>query len=87
MPFESVVVHSVDQLETFRDMLLAQHDVLEQAYDTLRTECDNQGENWNDPQYTYLKGCIDDYYQQSKTQLSELEDSTTYITNLIEKLR
>ena len=87
MPFESVVVHSVDQLERFRDTLLAQREALEAAYDTLNTECSQQEENWCDPQYTYLRECIDEYYRQSKAQLSQLEHSTAYITNLIEKLR
>ena len=87
MPFGSVVVHSVDRLESFRDILLLQHDVLETAYDTLNTECTQQQENWNDPQFTYLRECIDEYYQQSKRQLTQLEESTAYITNLIEKLR
>ena len=55
MAYESVVVHSVDLLENFRDILQQQHDELEAAYDTLNSECTLQGENWNDPQYTYLK--------------------------------
>ena len=79
MAYESVVVHSVDLLENFRDVLQQQHDELEVVYDTLNSECTLQGENWNDPQYTYLKEC--------KTQLAQLEDSTAYITSLIEKLR
>ena len=87
MPCESVVVHSVDCLESFRDVLLVQHDVLENAYETLNTECTHQEENWNDPQYTRLKDCISDYYLQSKSQLTQLEESTAYITNLIAKLR
>ena len=87
MAYESVVVHSVDLLENFRDVLLQQHHDLETAYDTLYSECARQSENWNDPQYTYLKECIDMYYLQSKTQLTQLEDSTAYITSLIEKLR
>mgnify|MGYP007112692532 CR=1 FL=1 len=87
MAYESVVVHSVDLLENFWDVLQQQHDELEVVYDTLNSECTLQGENWNDPQYTYLKECIDEYYQLSKTQLAQLEDSTAYITSLIEKLR
>lgn len=87
MAYGSVVVHSVDLLETFRDVLKQQHDDLETAYDTLYCECTRQGENWNDPQYSYLKECVDTYYLQSKSQLTQLEDSTAYITNLIEKLR
>ena len=87
MAYGSVVVHSVDRLESFRDILLQQHDALETTYDTLSTECTLQGENWSDPQYTQLKECIDEYYQLSKTQLTQLEDSITYITGLIEKLK
>ena len=87
MTCESVVVHSVDLLENFRDVLQQQHDELEAAYDTLNTECTQQGANWNDPQYTYLKECIDEYYLLSKTQLAELENSIAYITSLIQKLR
>lgn len=83
----SVVVHSVDRLEAFRDLLQQQHDALEEAYDLLNAACTQQGENWNDPQYTHLQSCIDMYYQLSKTQLAQLEDSTAYITTLIEKLR
>lgn len=58
MAYESVVVHSVDLLENFRDVLQQQHDELEVVYDTLNSECTLQGENWNDPQYTYLKVCV-----------------------------
>lgn len=87
MAYGSVVVNSVDRLENFRDVLQQLHDELETAYDTLYSECTLQGENWNDPQYVYLKECVDTYYQQSKSQLTQLEDSTAYITSLIEKLR
>ena len=87
MAYGSVVVHSVDCLEAFRDVLQRQHDELEMAYDTLHMECTMQGENWSDPQYTYLKECIDEYYRMSKTQLAQLEESTAYITALVRKLR
>lgn len=87
MAYGSVVVHDVDCLERFRDVLLQQHDELETVYDTLCSECEMQGENWCDPQYTFLKQCIDTYYLQSKAQLSQLEESTAYITDLIEKLK
>lgn len=87
MAYGSVVVHSVDLLENFRDVLQQQHDELETAYDTLYFECKRQEENWNDSQYTFLKECVDTYYLQSKSQLTQLEDFTAYITNLIEKLR
>lgn len=87
MPLESVVVHSVDQLEAFRDVLLRQLEALESAYDTLNAACIGQEENWSDPQYTYLRECMDAYYQHSKLQLTQLEASASYITELIGKLR
>ena len=46
----SVVVHDVDSLETFGMFLQTKKDELETLYESLGTEPDQQGTNWQDPQ-------------------------------------
>lgn len=53
MAYESVVVHSVDLLENFRDVLQQQHDELEVVYDTLNSECTSRAS----PPMKYQKSC------------------------------
>ena len=83
----SVVVHDIDSLETYMGVLQAKRDELEGLYGVLSTETSNQGGNWQDPQYDYLKELIDNYSSSAQGQLSELDDSIYYISGLIAKLR
>lgn len=82
-----VVVHDIDSLETYMGVLQAKRDELEGLYGVLSAETSNQGENWQDPQYDYLKELIDNYSSSAQGQLSELDDSINYISGLIAKLR
>lgn len=83
----SVVVHDVDSLEKFGMFLQSRKDELETLYELLDEETYQQGDNWQDPQYLYLKEQVSAYCSACKTQLDELEESITYISNLVEKLR
>ena len=83
----SVVVHDIDSLESYMGILQAKRDDLEELYGVLCAETSNQGGNWQDPQYDYLKDLIDNYFSSAQGQLSELDDSINYISGLIAKLR
>ena len=83
----SVVVHDVDSLETFGRFLQTKKDELETLYESLGTETEQQGTNWQDPQYEYLKEQVATYCSACKTQLDELEEAITYISGLVVKLR
>lgn len=83
----SVVVHDIDSLESYMGILQAKRDDLEGLYGVLSTETSNQGGNWQDPQYDYLKELIDNYALSAQGQLSELDESISYISGLIAKLR
>ena len=83
----SVVVHDIDSLESYMGILQAKRDDLEGLYSVLTAETSNQGGNWQDPQYDYLKDLIDNYASSAQGQLSELDESINYINGLIAKLR
>lgn len=83
----SVVVHDIDSLESYMGVLQAKRDDLEGLYGVLNAETNNQGENWQDPQYDYLKELIETYASSAQEQLSELDESINYISGLIAKLR
>lgn len=83
----SVVVHDIDSLESYKGILQAKRDDLEDLYGVLSAETSNQGGNWQDPQYDYLKELIDNYASSAQGQLSELDESISYISGLIAKLR
>lgn len=83
----SVVVHDIDSLESYMGILQAKRDDLEGLYEVLGVETGNQGGNWQDPQYDYLKELIDNYASSAKGQLNELDESINYISGLITKLR
>ena len=83
----SVVVHDIDSLEVFMGVLQVKRDELETLYGDLSTETTNQESNWKDPQYDYLKEQVDSYCSACKVQLNQLDDSISYISGLIVKLR
>lgn len=83
----SVVVHDIDSLESYMGILQAKRDDLEGLYGVLSTETSNQSGNWQDPQYDYLKELIDNYASSAQGQLNELDESISYISGLIAKLR
>ena len=87
MTIGSVVVHDIDSLESYMGILQAKRDDLEGIYGVLSAETSNQGGNWQDPQYDYLKELIDNYASSAQRQLSELDESINYISRLIVKLR
>lgn len=87
MAGNSVVVFDVDSLELFGDFLQAKKEELETLYDELGNQTEQQATNWQDPQYEYLKDQVAVYCTACKTQLDELEESITYITGLVAKLR
>ncbi len=68
-------------------VLQAKRDDLEGLYGVLSAETSNQGGNWQDPQYDYLKELIDNYASTTQGQLSKLDKSISYISGLIAKLR
>ncbi len=83
----SVVVHDIYSLESYMGLLKAKRDELEGLYGVLSAETSNQGGNWQDPQYDYLKELIDNYASSAQEQLNELDESINYISGLIAKLR
>ena len=83
----SVVVHDIDSLESFMGTLQVKRDELESLYGVLEAETNNQGGNWQDPQYDYLKDLINNYSSSAQGQLGELDDSINYISELIARLR
>lgn len=83
----SVVVHDIDLLESYMGILQAKRNELERLYGVLSAETSNQGGNWQDSQYDYLKDLIDNYASSAQGQLSELDTSINYISGLIAKLR
>lgn len=87
MASRSVVVLDIDSLESYMGILQAKRDDLEGLYGVLSVETSNQGGNWQDPQYDYLKELIDNYASSAQGQLSELDESINYISGLIAKLR
>ena len=82
----SVVVHDIDSLQRYMGVLQAKRDELEDLYGVLVAETINQGGNWQDPQYDYLRELIENYSSSAQGQLSELDDSINYISGLIAKL-
>lgn len=87
MAASSVIVHDIDRLEAFGSFLVQNRDEIERLYDSLTAECFDQGDNWSDPQYESLKENISSFALASKTQLELLEESASYIANLVIKLR
>lgn len=83
----SVIVHDIDSLESYMGVLQSKRDDLEGLYGVLSAETSNQGGNWQDPQYDYLRELIDNYASSAQGQLSELDESIKYISGLIAKLR
>ena len=55
MATSSVVVHDIDQLETFGAFLSDKREDIADLYDSLTRECLAQERNWQDPQYDTLK--------------------------------
>ena len=82
-----VVVHDLDELEEFGKFLDNKREEIEELYDTLLSECEEQRDNWNDPQYETLKDKIDEYHKDSQKQLERLEENVRYIENLVRDLR
>ena len=80
----SVIVHDIESLESYMGVLQSKRDDLEGLYGVLSAETSNQGGNWQDPQYDYLR---DNYASSAQGQLSELDESINYISGLIAKLR
>ena len=87
MSANSVVVHSVDTLEEFSALLSRERDDIETLYDSLVQNCLEQADNWQDPQYDVLRENLTSFAQESKSQLASLDESITYLTRLITKLR
>ena len=87
MATSSVVVHDIDKLESFGAFLKEKREDIADLYDSLTRECNAQERNWQDPQYEELKNELETFASASKTQLDSLEESATYITRLVEKLR
>lgn len=83
----SVVVHNIECLNEFGNFLSAKRDDIAHLYDALTNECLAQEENWHDPQYEELRENIDSFADASKAQLAMLDESISYITRLIEKLK
>ena len=83
----SVVVHDIECLNEFGSFLSAKRDHIARLYDALPNECLAQEENWHDPQYEELRENIDSFADASKAQLAMLDESISYITRLIEKLK
>ena len=83
----SVVVHDIECLNEFCNFLSAKRDDIARLYDALTNECLAQEENWHDPQYEKLRENIDSFADASKAQLDMLDESISYITRLIEKLK
>ena len=82
-----VVVHDLDELEEFGKFLDNKREEIEELYDTLLSECEEQRDNWDDPQYETLKDKIDEYHKDSQKQLERLEENVRYIENLVRDLR
>ena len=87
MAASSVIVHDIDSLEKFGSFLVDKHDRIEDIYDSLMTECLNQGANWQDAQYTQLKERLEYFSAASKSQLEELTNAIAYIYALVDRLR
>ena len=83
----SVVVHDIECLNEFGNFLSAKRDDIARLYDALTNECLAQEENWHDPQYEKLRENTDSFADASKAQLVMLDESISYITRLIEKLK
>ena len=87
MAGNAVVVHDVDKLEVFGGVLQGKRDELESLYVSLSAETSQQEPNWQDPQYEYLKEQVTSYCETCKGQLEQLDDSISYISSLVVKLR
>lgn len=87
MAGSSVVVHDVEMLEDFGKFLQKKREELETVYTGLLEETLKQRDNWQDPQYEYLKDQISEYCGLCRRQLEELEEFAAYIGGLTEKLR
>ena len=83
----SVVVHDIECLNEFCNFHSAKRDDIARLYDALTNECLAQEENWHDPQYEKLRENIDSFADASKAQLDMLDESISYITRLVEKLK
>ena len=83
----AVIVHDVDELEDFGKFLDIKREEIEDLYNKLLDECNEQKDNWNDPQYETLKDKIEEYHKDSQKQLERLEENVEYIEELVRKLR
>lgn len=82
-----VIVHDIDSLESYMEVLRSKKEELEQLFGTLEAETGRQGSNWQDPQYEYLKERMENCCSSCRTQLDGLDESIRYIGALIAKLR
>ena len=87
MPLGSVIIHDLDNLEEFEAFLLEEKDELEKIYQAISRSCDEQHDNWQDPQYDEMKDGLDEFVADSTALLQDLEDAASNIAYLIDKLR
>ena len=82
-----VIVHDVEELESFGEFMQSKREELETLYGELNMATLNQKNNWQDPQYEYLRENVEAYCATCETQLEELDKSIVYIRALVNKLK
>lgn len=87
MATSSIVVHDIDKLEGFGTFLSEIREDIADSYDSLTRECLAQEQNWQNQQYDTLKDELESFVSTSKMQLEALEESASYISRLVDKLR
>lgn len=87
MATTAVVVHDLNDLESFGDLLRSKSAELDALYRAMVTACNDQETNWADPQYDYLKAELEDYAAAAVTQLEQLDAAADYIEALVNRLR
>ncbi len=82
-----IVVHDVDVLEDYLEFLREKREELEDLFKVLESETEDQGDNWQDPQYDYLKDKVEAYCKECNRQLDVFDESLEYIEKLIDKIK
>lgn len=71
MHFGTVIVRSVEELDRYHSRLTEARKELEEAMDTLATDCRDQNNNWDDPQYRAFEKKLDEAIQAFRSLLKE----------------
>lgn len=83
----SVVVHDIDKLESFKEFLQLKREETDELIRILETKSEEQGENWQDPQYEEFMDKIEEYIKNSKKELENFDDAIAYVVDKLNRIK